>query len=208
MNELIRALRGIIGDLVGVADRWALVGGLAVSVRSEPRTTRDVDIAVAVPNDDAAEELVRSLLRRRYGVMAAVEQTATGRLSTIRLEPPGAGAAGAVVDLLFASSGIEAEVCEGADRLEVIEGIVAPVASVGHLIAMKLLSRDDDARPQDVIDLRALVQVASRVDLAVARSAVELIESRGCARGRDLTAALADVQRRFGGSDEVSSEGE
>ena len=198
MSELVRALRGIIADLYGLADRWALVGGLAVSVRSEPRTTRDVDIAVAVPNDDAAEELVRALLRQRYGVMAAVEQTATGRLSTIRLEPPVAGSAGAVVDLLFASSGIEAEVCEGADRLEVVEGIVAPVASVGHLIAMKLLSRDDDARPQDVIDLRALMQVASEEDLAVASAAVELIERRGCARGRDLAAALDDVQRRFG----------
>lgn len=199
MSELVQALRGIIGDLDGLADRWALVGGLAVSVRSEPRTTRDVDVAVAVPDDAAAEGVIHSLLRCGYGVMAAVEQTSTGRIGTMRLEPPGAGTAGAVVDLLFASSGIEAEVCDGADRLEVVEGIVAPVASAGHLIAMKLLSRDDDARPQDVIDLRALLQVASESDLAVARTAVDLIEGRGCARGRDLAAALDDVVQRFGG---------
>ena len=199
MSELVRALRGIIGDLDGLADRWALVGGLAVSVRSEPRTTRDVDVAVAVPDDAAAEAVIHALLRCGYGVVAAVEQTSTGRIGTMRLEPPRAGKAGAVVDLLFASSGIEAEVCDGADRLEVVEGIVAPVASAGHLIAMKLLSRDDDARPQDVIDLRALLQVASQGDLAVARTAIELIEGRGCARGRDLGAALDDVVQRFGG---------
>jgi hypothetical protein len=32
-----------------------LVGGLAVSVRTEPRFTRDVDLVVAISDDHAAE---------------------------------------------------------------------------------------------------------------------------------------------------------
>jgi len=40
---------------------WALVGGLAVSVRTEPRFTRDLDLAVAVADDRAAEDLVHRL---------------------------------------------------------------------------------------------------------------------------------------------------
>jgi hypothetical protein len=43
----------------GVA--FALVGGLAVSVRSEVRFTRDVDLAVAVSTDAEMEALVRIL---------------------------------------------------------------------------------------------------------------------------------------------------
>ncbi len=35
--------------------RWALIGGLAVAVRAEPRFTRDVDLAVAVADDRELE---------------------------------------------------------------------------------------------------------------------------------------------------------
>lgn len=38
---------------------WCLVGGLAISVRSEPRFTRDVDVAVLVSDDSEAEAIVR-----------------------------------------------------------------------------------------------------------------------------------------------------
>lgn len=56
-----------------------------MSVRAEPRLTRDADLAVAVNGDEEAETLVRQLSAREYGVVALVEQEATGRLSTVRL---------------------------------------------------------------------------------------------------------------------------
>ncbi len=40
---------------------WALVGGLAVSVRTEPRFTRDVGLALAVPDNATAEAMVYDL---------------------------------------------------------------------------------------------------------------------------------------------------
>jgi hypothetical protein len=90
------ALRRIVADLLALRRRFALVGGLAVSVRAEPRLTRDADLAVLVTDDRDAEGLVRA---RGWGVVAAVEQNAAGRLATIRLARSGDGVRGAVVDL-------------------------------------------------------------------------------------------------------------
>lgn len=160
--------------------------------RAEPRFTRDIDAAVMVDNDADSEELVRSLLGSRYRLLASVEQDETGRLATVRLECP-AGGGDIVVDLLFASSGIEAEITQAAGLTEIVPGLSLPIAMTGHLIALKLLARDDQTRPQDLIDLRALMEVATAADLAVARESARLISARGFDRGRDLTAALDEA---------------
>jgi hypothetical protein len=55
---------------------------------------------------------------------------------------------------------------------------------------MKLISRDDERRPQDYQDLRQLSKVADAVEWARAAEAVQLITERGFARRRDLRAAL------------------
>lgn len=68
MNVLELALRRVALDLGKRDVRWALAGGFAVSARSEPRFTRDVDVAVAVADDAAAESLVHSLLSEGYRV--------------------------------------------------------------------------------------------------------------------------------------------
>jgi hypothetical protein len=98
-----------------------------------------------------------------------------------------------VIDLLFASSGIEPEVARAAESLEILAGLSLPVATIGHLVALKVLARDDETRPQDLADLRALVAVANPSDLALAQESVVLIETRGFNRGRDLRRALANV---------------
>ena len=64
------------------------------------------------------------------------------------------------------------------------------MARTGHLIALKLLARDDATRPQDAADLRALADVADASELELARDAVELISERGYHRDRDLRTAL------------------
>lgn len=148
---------------------WAVVVGLAVSIRAEPRFTRDVDLAVAVADDAAAEALVGDLR---------------------------ADAAGIVLDLLFASSGLEQEVCESAERLEILPGVTVPVARAGHLVAMKLLSRADH-RLQDEIDLRNLAVVLKTEDIELARLAAARIEAVGANRGRELVADLARFLAAF-----------
>jgi len=101
----------------------------------------------------------------------------SGRLATVRLRRH-IGGVGIVVDLLFASSGIEPEIVEAAEAIEISPQLTLPVATTGHLIALKLLARDDDSRPQDLADLRALREAATVDDFAVARAAVQLIMRR------------------------------
>ena len=178
---------GVVRNAADSLDlRCALVGGFAVSVRAEPRFTRDVDLVVAVDDDRTAESLVRLLLDEGHTLVANVEQEAVGRLATSRIRLSG----GELVDVLFASSGIEHEVAAEAEPIEVLPGLDIPVAQVGHLIALKLLARDDATRPQDAGDLRVLIGVASEAELGRAREAVNLIETRGFARDRDLVADL------------------
>ncbi len=189
MTPLESVLRRIVADLARAGANCALVGGLAVSIRTEPRFTRDADLVVAVPGDAEAEALIRRLRGDGYDVTALIEQDAAERLATVRLRPDAAPGA-PVVDLLFASSGIESEIVRDAEFLEVLPGLPIRVARTGHLIALKLLSRDDVKRPQDIVDLRALLKGSSPEEIARAGEAAEAIIARGYHRGRDLSADL------------------
>lgn len=82
----LRVLQAVAEVLEDVGVPWAVIGGLAVSVRVEPRFTRGIDLAVAVDDDAGAERLVQELTSH------------------------GGTEAGVVVDLLLASSGIEPEI--------------------------------------------------------------------------------------------------
>jgi predicted nucleotidyltransferase len=192
MIDLEAELKRIVDELSRLDVGFALVGGLAVSVRAEPRLTRDADLAVAVASDEQAEQLIRDLGPRGYRVVALIEQETTGRMATVRLAY--GSDEGVVADLLFASSGIEVEIVDQAEELAVVSGLLLPVACVGHLIAMKLLARDDRHRPQDADDLRALRGIATDVDWDVAEQSVQLISDRGFGRGRELSAALQSLR--------------
>jgi len=193
VNSVERSLIDAVGALRGVGARSALVGGLAVSARAEPRLTRDADFAVAVGSDEDAERVVRALIAEGYALLAAVEQEAVGRLATVRLTRA-TDEHSTVTDLLFASSGIEPEIVDAADDIEILPGVVVPVATIGHLIATKLLARDDRSRPTDADDLRALASRAVDVDWREAEIAVALITARGFARGRDLEGSLTKLR--------------
>jgi predicted nucleotidyltransferase len=191
MTPLGAALRSIAGRLRRESADFALVGGLAVSARTEPRFTRDIDVAVAARTDGDAEALVRALTQDGWVVSAISEQEAVDRLATVRLEPPGEIETSAVVDLLFASSGIEAELARDAEQLEVLPEVVVPVATTAGLIVLKALAAGP-TRPQDEVDLAALIAVATDTDRDAARRLATLVVERGFHRGRDLAAELTD----------------
>lgn len=192
MSRLESALRDLVGRLTDLGSRFAVVGGLAVSARTEPRFTRDADVCVAVHSDAEAEALIQRLRQNGYDVRTLVEQEAVSRIATVRLVTTERDADGVVLDLLFASSGIEPEVVETAEVVELFEGIRVPLATVPSLLAQKILARDDVTRPQDRVDIAKLLGVASRDDLLEVERLLVLIESRGFARQRDL---LADFHR-------------
>jgi hypothetical protein len=60
------ALAAIRDELARRGWRFALVGGLAVSVRAEVRFTRDVDLVVLAADDAEAESLIYELRSAGY----------------------------------------------------------------------------------------------------------------------------------------------
>lgn len=194
MSEIGQILERAAADLKRLKARFTLVGGMAVSVWREPRLTRDVDLALSVAADSEAESLVRDLIGMGYRVLAQVEQTSTGRLATVRLSPPGQPP-GIVLDLLFASSGIESKIVEQARLVQVTARAELPVARPSHLVALKVLARDDRRRPQDVIDLRALLHGMEPAEVEDARTALKHIQERGFHRGRNLLEDFEELLR-------------
>jgi hypothetical protein len=88
MSGLQSLARRLIDDLRSRGTRFAVIGGFAVSVRAEPRFTRDIDLTVSVASDFEAEELTRDLQRAGYQVFSVLEQEAKKRLATVRLRVP------------------------------------------------------------------------------------------------------------------------
>ena len=188
-------LTRVVADLETAGLRFALVGGLAVSVWAEPRFTADVDFAVTVAGDEAAEAICRTLGSYGYRTISTSEHESLDRLAAARLALSGTGIE-PVVDLLFASSGIEPEIVAGAVPIEILPGVVVPVASLGHLIALKLLSENDATRPNDGADLLALAAVCTEHDWRVSQDSITLIRDRGFHRNRDLDTALVRLRLR------------
>jgi hypothetical protein len=187
------ALAGAVGALRQRGRSFALVGGLAASIRGEIRFTRDVDLAVVVDDDNDAERLIFQLRSAGYDAVASVEHETRDRLSTVRLMSP----QGVKIDLLFACCGIEAEVVAGATEVDVPGAGVIAVAATEELIAMKVLSMSD-RRLQDRIDARQLLG-SGAVDLERVRADLGLIAARGYDRDENLDDKLALLLAEIGG---------
>lgn len=184
-TRIERALIAVKNDLSAAGKRFAVIGGIAVSVRSEVRFTRDIDLAVSVTDDGEAEALVYTLQNRGYRTVASVEQEANKRLATIRLISP----EGVKVDLMFANTGIEAEIIERAEEVT-LEGVGGfPIAETEELLAMKILSMVD-IRPQDQLDVRLLILYNPGLDLNRVRDNLRMITERGFHRRQDLERKL------------------
>lgn len=185
LTPLEREIGAIADELRGRRRPFALVGGLAVSVRAEVRFTRDVDIAVVVEDDADAESLVLDLRASGYRPIGSVEHETLRRLATVRLVSPN----GIKVDLLTASSGIEPEIVARATAVQV-EGIAPlPVATAEDLLSLKVLAMTE-RRLQDRIDAQKLVAVNPTLDMDRVRANLQLITARGFHRDQDLLAKL------------------
>jgi hypothetical protein len=184
-----RVLIRLVADLRALELNWALVGGFAVAVHGEPRTTRDVDIVLALAGEAEAEAAVLGLRLRGYRdhPEGAILEQPDGRLATVRLVSPVEGESGIVVDLLFASSGLEPEIVATAKALEILPGIMVPVVGAGYLLAMKVLA----GRPKDVEDIRGILEYIEPGELQLAREALDVIAERGFHRGKNLQEEFA-----------------
>lgn len=192
-----KRIQSIVTLIESQGRRCALVGGVAVSLWTRERFTKDIDFAVAVSSDSEAESLALVFQQAGYPLAQVFEHKTKGLLSTLRFLVPG-GRSEPELDLLFATSGIEREVVDAAEKLELLPRVRVPVARIHHLIAMKLVA-ESDVRAQDRVDLQALIAVSTKRELELAKTACQLIQERGFAREKDLQAVLAEFVNRWKG---------
>lgn len=180
MTRLQKALIRLDTDLRALGLKWALVGGFAVMLRVEARSTRDLDIVLAVTGDRQIDEAVRGLMMRGYRNHPTKPMLfrKDGRLFGVRLVSPPLDAGDdtmAIVDVLTGCSGVEPEIVAAAEIQEAMPKVFIPVARAGHLVALKVLA----ARPQDLEDVRVLLRGMGDADLRLARESLVLVERRG-----------------------------
>lgn len=233
-NGLERAYERLAAAFDAFEAPWALGGSLAVSARIEPAYMTHASVILAVKEEDVAHAILDGLEEAGLRTISVTDQMSVkdwdpelGRPAdpfNIEIEQhPNGLVAGARlvddtgerdldVDLIFAASGIEAEITAAAEPLEILPGQVFAVARTGHLIALTLLSFGEPGRQplpghfetmdaffaeqaysgiREHADLRALTNAAAEEDWELAWEAVDLMTSRSATRSRDLRAELA-----------------
>lgn len=131
--------------------RYLLIGGYAVSLHSQPRSTKDLDLLIS-PDADNVKALYAALAE--FGAplagMIPADFMESGTFFRMGVPP-------LMVDILPAIPGVDFESAwnRRADmEIDPDNGLRVPVISRRDLIAAKLAA----ARPQDLIDAEALRQ--------------------------------------------------
>ena len=181
MTALDAVLQRLAQDFEAVGLHWALIGGLAVSARAEPRTTRDVDVAVAVADDSEAEQAVLALRQRGYPFAGQmIERQVTGRLAPMRI----------LFTLRGCAGDRRLDVCVNRDRAGVRGGGHANRSAARHDDSggvARASTRDEGAGSDaGLADFSSLFRHASADDLVEARAALALIRERRSNRQMDL----------------------
>ena len=170
------------------------MGGLGASAYVEPRTTKDIDVVVSVENEQQADSVKDFLISKGYANPQLLMHAAPTRRMGWRVFIPPSREASIPLDILVAACGIEKEIVASAITIEILPGLSLPVASLGHLIAMKVLSQDSFERLQDRVDLIALLRNATEQDRAIVEHSLKEIASLGFSGGRDLLVELHDIE--------------
>lgn len=177
---------------------YALIGGLAVSFRASERATKDIDLVVAVGSDSEAENTIRLFVELGFLVDTLIERKNSKEIATVRLLSD--KHSGVFLDLLFNATGIEKEIVESSDSINILPKLSVNVASLASLIAMKVLSSNNKDRLQDIIDLQHLIKEADCEDLIEAEKLIYLIHERGYDSEQDLKAKFIEYKKQFLGA--------
>ena len=156
------ARRSLLAQVVKDADAerlsYAIIGGWAVQAHTHSRTVdpKDVDMVVATRTP---KDVMAAMEARGYAIIGTQVHPATHEPEIARLSVPGhADGTPNGVDIFFSGLGVERDVVDSAQRMQPYEGLEAPVAALGPMCAMKLMSAEaPDRRARDMRDLEELV---------------------------------------------------
>ena len=184
-TEYDGAIAALAEAFSGLEDH-ALIGGLAVAFRGVPRTTRDIDVLLAVPRIQLPAALERL---RGAGCTLEIRDV----LAELRDDHLSRIHCGSVrIDLMSAALGIFGEVVKSA-KWETVRGRRLRVASAEGLILLKLIA----FRPQDEADLMGLIATNRGVlDVSRIREWYGQVGEFTDARWQALERMLAEVEAR------------
>jgi len=155
-NEFDAFCRDAFGFLEASNTRYLVVGGLAVMVVGEPRTTGDADAVVFVSAAEA-EALIRRAVGAGFEVREEIERERLATTGTIRLRR-----GRFQLDLITASLPFE-EVASRRATVHELFGIRLPFPSAEDLILFKVLA----GRDKDMLDAAGVARRhRGRLDLA------------------------------------------
>lgn len=150
--EVEDAIRKTLGDTAAFLSAnkvpFALIGGIAASVRGEPRFTADIDFVIGIEVEGGLK-LLAALTGSDF---APIFPDAAEVVRTSFLLPMRHKRTRVKVDLAIGLSGFERQVIDRAQQ-EQLGTLRIPVASAEDLLLMKVLA----ARPRDTEDARAIV---------------------------------------------------
>ena len=149
-GPLEQALVDIVEDLDARDVSYALVGGLATSLRGKVRVTNNVDLIVHCDVEQALS-LINDLDPNRFRPLVPdVESVAR----TAFLIPLVHQTTGVQLDLAVGASGFEQQIVDRATKLAV-SGRELAVATAEDLLLMKALA----GRPQDDQDIEGIISI-------------------------------------------------
>ena len=148
--------------------RYALIGGLAASIRGRIRATEDLDLILLCSLDEGLE-LVESLRQSRFSALLDdYEEVARSALLLPLIDQD----SGIQLDLAIGLSGFEQEIVERADPMMIGDNEIF-VATAEDLLVLKMLA----GRPQDLQDVMGIVEVqADRLDWQYCLAAATRLE--------------------------------
>ena len=189
MSSLSLAVKNLVKDLKELNIRFAFVGALAMGARGRTRQTIDADLAISTGSNQLAEKLIEQLVLKGYGVNEIYRDDEI--IALARLFSKDDYSSLIELDFLFELCGIEKEVVDSAEELEIWPGLTVAIATMPALLAMKARCQELPERIQDKADLvNQLIPFASESDLDQARELIKLIETRGFNEGRKILSAF------------------
>jgi len=164
--------------------RFALIGGLAVSLRGQPRMTVDVDLVILADIDQALR-LAQELSSTPFEPLFPGVEEVVARSYILPLRHR---ATGIRVDVAIGISGFEQQAVSRATQVT-IGDVRVPVVAVEDLLVMKALA----GRPQDEQDIRGLV--AAQRDAIDWPACLDVAEKLGRAIDVDIAGRLRTARR-------------
>lgn len=150
-----KSVRHLTETLRALDIKFALVGGVAVTLVSRPRFTDDVD-AVILDVDERLEWLISELRKAGFTTRAADQIAFTRSSRVLTLTDP----QGIRIDLLLGLLPFDEDLVARATEATLKDQSTVMVALPEHLVVMKAVAW----RPKDLDDIREIVAVHPDLD--------------------------------------------